>query len=90
MSFFSQVSDHNPAPVTPLPALPLSALPVDPCDIHVQFPEDHVLAESSSGSHCCSLEQTSGTSVGQSSLGAAYWDSGGLDSGIGTAHTQWV
>ncbi len=85
---FIKASIHDPVSL-----VPLSLVPVDPCDIHVELAEDQVSIESSS-SLPCSQEQT--LTLGStsdhfhcdSSSGAVFWDSGGmelelcLDSGI--------
>ncbi|XP_049924044.1 uncharacterized protein si:dkeyp-75h12.7 [Epinephelus moara] len=61
----------------PVSLVPLPMVPVDPCDIHVEFTDDHISIESSSNQDQTSTH-TSDPLHHESSAGAAYWDSGGM------------
>ncbi|XP_034425309.1 uncharacterized protein si:dkeyp-75h12.7 [Hippoglossus hippoglossus] len=84
----------EPPPKTPSSACdpvsldPLSPVPVEPCDIHIEFPDDHISMETSSSLPSSAQDHTSTSSPLHRDCGAAYWDSGGtelergLDSGL--------
>ncbi|XP_071315071.1 uncharacterized protein [Trachinotus anak] len=85
----------------PVSLVPLSLVPVDPCDIHLEIPDDHVSIESSSSvssnqDQTSTLGNTCNPLHHESSSGAVYWDSGGmeleleqgLDSGISIPHVS--
>ncbi|XP_069375243.1 uncharacterized protein [Paralichthys olivaceus] len=79
-------SARDPVSLDPRSLVPV---PVDPCDIHIEFPDDHISMESSSSFHSAQDHTSAHSPVQQdSSCGAKYWDSGGtelergLDSGL--------
>ncbi|XP_056224683.1 uncharacterized protein si:dkeyp-75h12.7 [Seriola aureovittata] len=77
----------TPAPLhDPVSLVPLSLLPVDPCDIHLELPDDLISIESSS-SHLSNQDRTSTLESTytcdplhhDSSSGGVYSDSGGME-----------
>ncbi|KAM6908966.1 interferon lambda receptor 1 [Xenentodon cancila] len=85
-------TSENPAKTLPTVSNLVSSVPIDPCDIHLDFGNEPVPINSSSSLHFVQdLTLTPGNRSSSDSVccdlstGVVYWDSGGLDSGIGTS-----